>query len=70
MFGSWIRIRFRGKSWVRIRSKGKIQKLYRLKTEPRRAVNNWSPEAQIGAMEGPVVADSHHLDEDPGTALK
>jgi hypothetical protein len=47
--GNFIRIliRIRVKKWIRIRVKVKVQELYRLKTEPRRAVD-----AHNEAMEG------------------
>jgi hypothetical protein len=55
-FESWIRICITVKSWIRIRIsiKVKIQKLYRLKIEPRMAVDahNRDLEAENGALEG------------------
>jgi hypothetical protein len=57
VFASWIRIQIRigVKSWIRIRITFKIQKLYRLKQEPWRAmvahneglVSKWSPGVSI-----------------------
>jgi hypothetical protein len=63
-FGSCIRIqiRIRVKSWilVRIRIKVKNQELSRLNLEP------WTlkTEAWRGSKWRPIVADSHHLDEE------
>ncbi len=68
-----IRIGIRVKSWIRIRIKSEIQKLYRPKIEPWRAVDahNGGLEAQYEALEiyRSVVTDSDHfeeeLDQDP-----
>jgi hypothetical protein len=64
----WIRIRIKVKSRIRICIKVKIRELLRLKIELWRAVD-----AHIGDVEiqmepwsvcRPVVADSHHFDEE------
>ncbi len=52
----WIRIIFG--IWIRIRIKVKIEKLQRLKIEP------WMLAMKVWRVFRPVVADSHHFDEE------
>jgi hypothetical protein len=59
-----VRILIRAKGWIRICIKVKIQDLSRLKNGAveGRGRSEWRPEASL--LFRPVVADSHHLDED------
>jgi hypothetical protein len=63
-------MRFGVKSWIRICIEAEIQELSRLKMEPQRAVDPdaqnevWRLKIETLRVCRPVVADSHHLDEE------
>jgi hypothetical protein len=67
IFGSWSQIRTRVKSWIRIRIEIKIQKLQRLKIEPRTltiTMEAWWLKIKPLRLYRQVVADSHHFEEE------
>jgi hypothetical protein len=53
--------------WIRISIEVKIQELSRLKMDPRTLkMKAWRLKIEVFRVSRPVVADSHHLDEEEG----
>jgi hypothetical protein len=61
------RIRIEVKSWIRIRIKAKIQKLSRRAVDAHKEA--WRLKMEPWRIYRPLIADSHHSDEEQDAAL-